>query len=119
MLSRAGEIKATRLTRFLNEFFGGRRCTAALTVDEATDLSALRVAQLRQLLDARRAGCADCVEKADFVRRVREVYSRPYEPCEDAHKNCARWAESGECERNKPYMEGSCRRSCGWCAETA
>lgn len=41
--------------------------------------------------------------------------------CADHHELCKGWAESGECEKNKPYMVGGgggvghCRLSCKSC----
>ena len=35
--------------------------------------------------------------------------------CSDEERDCEAWAESGECENNKEFMEGSCRLSCGLC----
>lgn len=49
-----------------------------------------------------------------------QIFQDP-EVCEDDHKLCASWAESGECKNNKKYMEGDdshlgmCRQSCGAC----
>lgn len=49
-----------------------------------------------------------------------EVFQDP-EVCEDNHKLCASWAESGECKQNMKYMEGDdahlgmCRQSCDVC----
>ena len=37
------------------------------------------------------------------------------EPCEDHDSSCVGWAEKGECEANKAFMESSCRKSCGLC----
>ena len=34
----------------------------------------MRVAQLRQLLEARGVTCRECVEKGDFVARVRQEF---------------------------------------------
>ena len=50
-----------------------------------------------------------------------QVFQDP-EECEDNHKLCASWAESGECQKNQKYMEGDdshlgmCRHSCGVCS---
>ena len=35
--------------------------------------------------------------------------------CRDAADGCAVWAASGECEKNAPFMNVSCKRSCGLC----
>ena len=35
--------------------------------------------------------------------------------CADASSDCMEWAKAGECKNNAPYMEVSCKRSCGLC----
>lgn len=35
--------------------------------------------------------------------------------CEDKEDRCYTWGEQGECERNKGFMETSCRLTCGLC----
>ena len=47
----------------------GRRCAGRVDLKRA-DLGRMRVAQLKQLLADRGATCRECVEKADFVRRL-------------------------------------------------
>ncbi|XRB04693.1 sialate O-acetylesterase [Pycnococcus provasolii] len=37
-------------------------------------------------------------------------------PCFDTNRNCALWAERGECKRNPGYMLVRCRNSCKQCA---
>lgn len=45
--------------------------------------------------------------------------------CEDYSEKCKSWAENGECEKNKKFMEGDafhigeCRKSCGTCEQCA
>ena len=70
----AGEMKSTRLSKWLNQFYDGKKCAAAIRVDASTDFSRLRVGQLRQMLQARGQVCSDCVEKDDYVRRVKQAY---------------------------------------------
>ena len=43
-------------------------------VDEKTDFSKLKVTQLKQLLKDRGVSCPECVEKNDYVKRVRSLY---------------------------------------------
>lgn len=43
-------------------------------VDEKTDFSKLKVTQLKQLLKDRGVACPECVEKNDYVNRVRSLY---------------------------------------------
>ncbi|KAK4020421.1 hypothetical protein OUZ56_002401 [Daphnia magna] len=35
--------------------------------------------------------------------------------CEDSHKYCKIWSETGECTKNKVWMSVSCRKSCKMC----
>eukprot|EP00756_Hemistasia_phaeocysticola_P024063 Hpha_TRINITY_DN15927_c5_g1::TRINITY_DN15927_c5_g1_i1::g.74232::m.74232/K01802/E5.2.1.8; peptidylprolyl isomerase len=61
-------------------------------------------------------------------RRTREprpvVEPEPFEDeplkievCKDKHGTCAQWAAEGECQRNRPYMQGTCGHSCGMCRD--
>lgn len=70
-------MKSTRLSKWLNSFYGGKNCAAAMRIDASTDLSRLRVSQLKQLLEARGVACHDCVEKGDYMRHVRDAYGLP------------------------------------------
>jgi hypothetical protein len=36
-------------------------------------------------------------------------------PCVDTHDKCPFWADTGECNNNKGYMEENCRLSCNRC----
>ncbi len=45
-----------------------------MQVDGKTDFSKLRVTQLKQLLKDRGESCPECVEKRDYVKRVRSLY---------------------------------------------
>jgi hypothetical protein len=35
--------------------------------------------------------------------------------CVDQNENCAEWARQGECQKNEPYMQSSCPKSCNTC----
>lgn len=69
----ADDFKNSKLVKFLNQFYSPKKCGAAIKVDASTDVSKLRVGQLKQVLEARGATCAECIEKGDYVRRVKEV----------------------------------------------
>ncbi|PSC75035.1 domain containing [Micractinium conductrix] len=69
-----GEMKSTKLARFLNQFYNGKACAAAVKIDAATDFSKMRVAQLKQILESRGEKCRECVEKGDYVARIRQVF---------------------------------------------
>ena len=69
----ADDFKNSKVVKFLNQFYSPKKCGAAIKVDASTDVSKLRVGQLKQVLEARGVACAECIEKGDFVRRVREV----------------------------------------------
>ncbi len=45
-----------------------------LQVDENTDFSKLKVTQLKQLMKDRGVSCPECVEKNDYVKRVRSLF---------------------------------------------
>lgn len=70
-----GEMKNSQLVRWLNSFYSGKVCAQAVKLDTSTDFSKMRVSQLKQLLMARDAKCENCVEKSDFVKRLKEVYN--------------------------------------------
>lgn len=70
-----GEMKNSQLVRWLNSFYSGKVCAQAVKLDTSTDFSKMRVSQLKQLLLARDAKCENCVEKSDFVKRLKEVYN--------------------------------------------
>lgn len=68
------EMKNSQLVRWLNAFYSGKICAEAVKIDSSTDLSAMRVGQLKQLLSNKNASCKECVEKADFIKKVKEIY---------------------------------------------
>ena len=70
-----GEMKGDALRAFLSNFAAGRRCSNMIKLDAQTDFSKLRVGQLKQLLKDRGVTCMECIEKADFVLRLRELVS--------------------------------------------
>lgn len=37
------------------------------------------------------------------------------EECADAHANCATWAATGECDKNRGFMSQTCPQSCHTC----
>lgn len=43
-------------------------------MDENTDFSKLKVTQLKQLIKDGGVSCPECVEKSDYVKRVRSLY---------------------------------------------
>ncbi|KDD74154.1 hypothetical protein H632_c1525p0, partial [Helicosporidium sp. ATCC 50920] len=70
----AGEFKSGPLARFVNKLYRNEECAAALAqVGSEADLASLRVGQLKTMLAARGEACADCVEKGDFVARLRAL----------------------------------------------
>lgn len=69
----AGKLNSASLESWLFKFAGGRKCAAALTLDASTDLTKLRVSQLKAALAARGGRCPDCVEKGDYVKALRAL----------------------------------------------
>ncbi|KAI3429292.1 hypothetical protein D9Q98_005388 [Chlorella vulgaris] len=59
--------KSTKLARFLNQFYSGKACAAAIKIDASTDLAKMRVSQLKQILESRGEQCKGCVDKSGFV----------------------------------------------------
>jgi protein disulfide-isomerase A6 len=57
------------------KFAGGRKCSSMVKLDANTDLTKLKVSQLKSLLKDRGVICSECAEKADFVARLRDVVS--------------------------------------------
>ena len=56
-------------------------------------------------------------KKAPKAAQKKQPPPVPIDPsCVDDDPNCEQWARSGECERNRAYMERSCRASCHVCA---
>ena len=35
--------------------------------------------------------------------------------CDDGHSSCGSWADGGECQRNRAFMQDACAESCGFC----
>ena len=48
---------------------------AAVQTDANTDYSKMRVKQLRKILGERGVECVGCVEKADFIAKIKETES--------------------------------------------
>lgn len=53
--------------------------------------------------------------KAADERRQRQKLADEADPCRDTETFCEDWAFNGECEKNPPYMEQACPRSCRFC----
>lgn len=67
-------MKSTRLSKFLNQFYSSKVCATAVRLHPGTDFRKMRVPQLKALLEAKGVECPECVEKGDFIKRVREAY---------------------------------------------
>ena len=68
-----GRMKPDSIESWVYGFAGGRKCASLVKVDAGTDLSRLRVPQLKAALAARGGKCAECVEKGDYVRALRDL----------------------------------------------
>lgn len=42
--------------------------------DASTDLSKMRVSQLKQILESKGEKCRECVEKGDYIARIRQAF---------------------------------------------
>jgi len=67
------EMKNSKLTKFFNSFYGGKKCAEAIKLDANTDFSKMRVSQLKQLLQAKGVACENCLEKGDYVKKLQEI----------------------------------------------
>ena len=56
-----------------SEYAGGRKCAKAVRLTPETDFSKMRVGQMRDILRDRGMSCLECVEKQDFVAKLREL----------------------------------------------
>jgi hypothetical protein len=68
-----GRMKPDAIESWVYGFAGGRKCASLVKVDAGTDLSRLRVPQLKAALAARGGRCAECVEKGDYVKALRDL----------------------------------------------
>ena len=68
-----GELKGEPLRAFLQSFAGSQRCASMVKLDASTDFSKLKTGQLKQLLKDRGVTCLECIEKNDYVSRLKEL----------------------------------------------
>lgn len=69
----SGKLKSEPIASFLSKFAGGKKCDGMVKLDAKTDLSKLKVSQLKSLLKERGVVCGECAEKADFVARLKPL----------------------------------------------
>eukprot|EP00210_Caulerpa_lentillifera_P003054 g2916.t1 len=67
------KMNPDRIRTFLNTFAGGRKCNKAIIINSEQDVDLLTAAQLREILREKGVDCEGCVEKSDYVKRVKEV----------------------------------------------
>jgi len=72
-VSYQGEMKNSRLAKWLNAFYSGKKCLESIKFDANTDFGKLKVSQLKSILESQGKTCKDCVEKSDYVRRIKEM----------------------------------------------
>lgn len=68
-----GKLQADRIKSYLDKFVGGKKCDRAVHFDAATDLGKVSTGQLKEYLRGKGINCEGCLEKADYVDRVRQV----------------------------------------------
>lgn len=56
-----------------NEYAGGVKCSKKVHLTTDTDLSKMRVAQMREVLRDRGIVCRECVEKQDYIALLRKL----------------------------------------------
>ncbi len=66
-----GDLKSEPIRAFLDGFAGGGRCRRAVRLTAETDYSAMRTRQLRELLRDRGLACPECIEKGDYIAKLR------------------------------------------------
>lgn len=54
-------------------------------------------------------------QRTQLATAASNVGSGAGSSCHDTSAECARWAQTGECTSNAPFMLQSCARSCGTC----
>ena len=59
--------------RVQSEYAGGRKCAKAVRLTRDTDFGKMRVGQMRDILRDRGMSCPECVEKQDFVAKLRQL----------------------------------------------
>lgn len=69
------KMQPDRIRTFLNSFAGGRKCNRAIRIDSQKDVETLSSAQLKEILRDRGVSCEGCFEKADYIRRVKEIFA--------------------------------------------
>ncbi|KAG1679247.1 hypothetical protein FOA52_009276 [Chlamydomonas sp. UWO 241] len=67
-----GDMKGEALRAWLVEFEGGRKCSAAVTLDSSTDLRALSAKVLKALVKEHGVACLGAMEKGDYVACLEE-----------------------------------------------
>lgn len=69
----SGKLKSEPLQRHLRAYSGGKACASKVVLTPDTDLSKLRVAQLRALVKEHGVSCEGCLEKGDYVAALAHV----------------------------------------------
>ena len=68
-----GGLKAAGVREFVLGFSGGKKCTQSIRVSADMDFGKLRVGQLKELLSARGVTCGGCLEKQDYIDKLRSI----------------------------------------------
>jgi hypothetical protein len=70
-----GGMSSDALIQFFDQFSGGAKCRKMFRIDPSTDLNTLKIGQLKEILEMNgvRCGKSECLEKVDYVNKVREV----------------------------------------------
>jgi hypothetical protein len=76
-----GKTKSDTLQRHISAYAAGKKCLSQIVLDAATDLTKLKVPQLKALIASRGIDCSGCFEKADYVGALKASLSS------DAEKN--------------------------------
>lgn len=68
-----GKMQGEKIRSFLDGFRGGKKCNKALIMDENTNLNKLSSGELKEFLRDQKIFCEGCFEKADYIRKVKEI----------------------------------------------
>lgn len=66
-----GKTKSDVLQRHINTYAAGKKCASQVVLDASTDLTKMKVAQLKALITAKSIDCSGCVEKGDYVAALK------------------------------------------------
>lgn len=67
------DFKPGKMSRFLQQFKDGQKCSKMVKLDEHSNLGAMSVSQLKEFLRERGDSCIECTEKKDYIARLQDL----------------------------------------------